>query len=96
MRKSMIEEDDITKKQAKKLLRLIKRWTRCEIIARHGRFNNMETGQYAVRELEYRDKIRKYVFGTANFVEIGINIGILKRRGDGKTKIRRKNGKIRG
>lgn len=67
----MITKDNITKKKALKLLKLLEYETRCEIIARFGRFDNLEFGEYAVRQIEYKNKIRELVFGTSDLVVLG-------------------------
>lgn len=67
----------MTKKEAKKLYKLIKRWTRAEIMARIGQFDNLEFIDYALKEVEYRDKIRELLYGTSNLVELGEQFGML-------------------
>lgn len=76
--------------QRKELLKLIEQWTRAEIMARFGRFNNLEFADYARIEVEKRDEIRRLVFGTDNLVELGDNWGMLKPKLRG-----RKRGKIK-
>ena len=80
---------NITRKQAQQLLALIERETRCEIMARFGRFDNLEFAEYAKRQMEYKDRIRKMVFGDSNILNLGEKWGMLR---DGK-RIRRKKRK---
>jgi len=68
------------KKEAKQIYKLLEQWTRAEIIARHGPFDNLEFGQYAVIKLEKEDEIRKLLYGTNNLIDLGIKWGILKER----------------
>ena len=67
----MITPENITRKQAKKLVKLLEQETRCEIMARFGRFDNLEYGDYARKQIELKDKIRKMLFGTSVVVELG-------------------------
>lgn len=67
----MITPENITKKQAKQLVKLIERETRCEIMARFGRFDNLEYADYAIKQIDYKNKIRKLLFGTSDLVELG-------------------------
>jgi hypothetical protein len=76
----MITGDSITKKQARKILKLIERETRCEVMARLGRFDNLEYIDYATQQIEYKDRLRKYIFGTSSLGELGDMWGLLKRR----------------
>ncbi len=73
--------------QRKKLLNLIEQWTRAEIMARLGRFDNLEFVDYAQVQVEKRDEIRRLVFGTDNLVELNKRWGLVKpkqrkRKGD--------------
>jgi len=86
----MITKKNINKKQAKHILKLLKRWTRCEIMARHGRFDNLGYIDYALKEVEYRDKIRKYLYGDSNLAELGIKWKMLKKTIKGRLIPRKK------
>ena len=75
----MITPDNVTRKQARKLVKLLTRETRCEIMARFGRFDNLEFAEYAKRQQEYKDKIRKKLFGTSNILELGEKWSMIKK-----------------
>lgn len=66
------------KKKYLKLKKMLERWTRAEIIARHGKFDNLEFGDYYTIKLEIEDKLRKKLFGTDDLVELGIKWKLLK------------------
>lgn len=74
----MITPENITRKEAKKLVKLVEYETRCEIMARLGRFDNLEFAEYAIKQIEYKDKIRKMLFGTSNLVALGKKWKMLK------------------
>jgi hypothetical protein len=76
----MIRAETITRKQAKRLVELIERETRCEIMARFGRFDNLEFGEYAIKQIEYKDRIRRLLFGTSDLVELGTRWKMLTNR----------------
>jgi hypothetical protein len=90
----MLTKENMTKKKVRKLLRMLERWTRNEIIARHGSFQTdyekKMCTECAVKEMEYRDKIRKYVHGDSNLIELGIKWGILKETVGGHHKTTKK------
>lgn len=64
--------------QRKKLLQLIEQWTRAEIIARFGRFDNLEFALYAQIEREKRDEIRQLVFGESEMIKLADRWGLVK------------------
>jgi len=66
--------------QRKDLLKLIEQWTRAEVLARFGRFDNLEFGDYALVQIEKKDEIRRLVFGTDDMVVLGERWGMLKSR----------------
>ena len=74
----MITPDNITRKQAKKLVILLEREARCEVMARMGRFDNLEFANYAMKQIEYKDKIRKMLFGTCQLAELAEKWGMLR------------------
>lgn len=75
------------KEQAIKVLKLIRQWTRAEIMARHGEFNNLEFGNYFQIKLEKENEIRKILYGTDDLVALGEEWDLLKPRGsDAKRK----------
>ena len=61
-------------------------WTRAEIMARLGRFDNLEYINYAIIENELRDKIREKLFGSSNLVILGEKWNMLKDKKNGKSK----------
>jgi len=64
--------------QRKELLKLIEQWTRAEIIARLGRFDNLEYLDYAQIQLDKKDEIRQLVFGTSDILVLGDRWGLIK------------------
>jgi len=80
----MITPDTITKKQAAKLVIMLERWTRCEILARLGGIANLECVDYFTKKIDYENKIRKALFGSDNIVELGKKWDILPRRKNAK------------
>lgn len=78
-----------TKERAQLLWKLCDQWTRCDIMARHGRFQNLEASDYFHKKLEIEDKIRKLLYGKSTkgqLYDIGCQLGIL----DAEGKVRRK------
>lgn len=67
------------KKKRKKLYRLLKQWTRAEVMARlGGEFSTLNFIDFAQREVELRNKIRKLLYGTSSLVELGLKWKLLK------------------
>jgi len=64
--------------QRKELLKLIEQWTRAEIMARLGRFDNLEYLDYAQIQLDKKDEIRQLVFGTSDILVLGDRWGLIK------------------
>lgn len=64
--------------QRKELLKLIEQWTRAEIIARFGRFDNLEFLDYARIEIEKRDEIRQLLFGESELIQLAERWGLVK------------------
>lgn len=54
--------------QRRKLLKLLEQWTRAEIMARLGRFDNLEFADFALLKTEKEDEIRKLIFGTSDIL----------------------------
>jgi len=75
----MISPDTIKKKQAKKLLKLLEQWTRAEIVARFGQFDNLEFADYYIIKIEKADEIRRFLYDTDNLVELGERWGLLRK-----------------
>jgi len=86
----LISPKNITKAEAKRILDLINQWTRCEIIARLGKFNNLGFGEYAKMKIEKADELRKLIYGTSNLVKLGERWGLLKRKEVKETPRRKK------
>ena len=66
--------------QRKKLIDLITQWTRADVMACLGRFDNLEFADYARIEIEKRDEIRRLLFDTDSLVVLGERWGMLKSR----------------
>ena len=73
----MITPENISRRQAKKLVKLIERETRCEIMARFGRFDNLEFADYAAKQREFKDKIRELLFDESEIVLLAERWGML-------------------
>lgn len=80
MPQSVITPKTITRKQAQRLVKLLEREARCEIMARLGKFNNLEYADYAIKQIEYKDKIRKMLFGTSELVQLAKQWDMFSRR----------------
>ena len=76
-------------KQRKELLSLIEQWTRAEIMARLGRFDNLEYLDYAQIQIEKEDEIRELVFGTSDILVLNDMWGLVKSKRHRKKKKRR-------
>ena len=87
----MITPNKIKKSEAKHILKLLERWTRAEVIARLGRFDNLEFADYALMKIELEDELRLFLYGTSDLVELGNKFDLLKR----KRKKKKKKRKIR-
>lgn len=64
--------------QRKELVKLVEQWTRAEIMARLGRFDNLEFADYAQIELEKRDEIRQLVFGESEIIRLAERWNLIK------------------
>jgi len=67
------------KKKYKRLKKLLTQWTRAEVMARIGQFDNLEYTDYAMTEVALRNKIRKKLFGSSDLAKLGIKWGLIKR-----------------
>ncbi len=67
-----------TLQQRKELLGLIEQWTRAEIMARFGQFDNLEFADYAQIQLDKKDEIRQLVFGESELVVLADRWGLVK------------------
>lgn len=73
-------------KQRRQLLKLVEHWTRAEIIARFGRFDNLKYADYYMVKLEKEDEIRKLIFGESELIKLAERFGLVKpkrRKGKG-------------
>jgi len=77
--------------QRKELLSLIEQWTRAEIIARLGRFDNLEFADYARIQIDKKDEIRQLAFGESELVILGERWGLVKPKRNRKKKRRKQN-----
>ena len=80
----MITPENITRKQAKKLVKLLKKQTKYQILARHGfsatkPLSNIECTEYMMKHIEVTNEIRELLFDTSNLVELGKDWGLLQR-----------------
>lgn len=66
--------------QRKELLRLIEEWTRAEIMARVGRFDNLEYLDYARIQIDKKDEIRRLVFDTDDILALAERWGLIKEK----------------
>lgn len=64
--------------QRKELIKIIEQWTRAEIIARFGRFENLVYLNAVQTQIEKKDEIRELVFGTSDILILGDRWGIIK------------------
>jgi len=79
----MITPKNITKKQAKKILSLVESITRCDILARYGHVvGGLEFIDWKFRKRAAEEKLREYIFGYKNEVELGVFWRILENNPD--------------
>lgn len=64
------------KKKLKKLFKLLKQWTKAEVMSRIGICKGMAFGDYYSIHLNKKDKIRKLLYGTSDLVELGKKWGL--------------------
>ena len=81
-------------KKYKKLLKLVKEWTRAEVMARSPITNFPAYAEYFTVKIDKEDEIRELLFGTSNLIEIGDNLGLTKAKGK-KRVTKTKNKKLR-
>ncbi len=81
MGSKIITSKNITKKQIKKVLHLIKSETRAEAMARHGEFGNtLGFADYYLDHIALKNELRKFLYGSDNLCELGERWGILESR----------------
>jgi hypothetical protein len=66
------------KSKYKKLVKLIEKWTRCEIMARLAPLTSKEACDYYQESLNFENKIRKKLFGSSDLVQLGEEWGMIK------------------
>lgn len=76
----MISLKHIKKSQAKHIIKLIEQMTRAEVLARLGKFDNLEFIDYALHKIEIEKKLLKYIFGTSSLLKLGHRWKLLKKR----------------
>jgi len=76
----MITPENISRRQAKKLVRLIEQWTRADVMSRMGRFDNLEFADYAQIKLEKEDKIRELLFDESEIAILAERWGMIKKQ----------------
>lgn len=76
----MLDRHNITEKQAKKLLKLVKAHAKAEVVARFGKMPK-DVYTCAVNEMVKRsDELREYALGTSDMVRLGKKWGIIKKK----------------
>jgi hypothetical protein len=73
----MITTDDITRRQAKLLVRLLRQWTCAEIMARCAPIGWPDYGDYHFRKIEIENQIRKLLYDSDNLFDLGTQWGLL-------------------
>ena len=76
----MITPENISRRQAKKLVKLIEQWTRADVMSRMGRFDNLEFADYAQIKLEKEDKIRELLFDESEIAILAERWGMIKKQ----------------
>jgi hypothetical protein len=66
--------------RVKELRKLIKRWTKAEILSRLGKLEFPEYADYAVKKLDWENEIRELLYGTSDLVQLGIEWGLIDPR----------------
>ena len=68
------------KSEAKHVYKLIKEWTRAEIMARIAARLPRDYADYFKAKLEKEDELRKFIFGTSNLLELGTRWKLIRKR----------------
>ncbi len=92
----MITSKNITKKQIKKLLKLLKRYTKSSAIARHGPIDDLSFAEAKVEAIKTLDEIRELLYDTSNLVKLGMRWGLFYEREDQKQAHKIKKNKKKG
>lgn len=72
----MITKHNIKKSQARHIIKLIEEGARAEVLARLGKFKNLEFADWYKIHLDRRVELLKYVFGTSSLLELAEMWGI--------------------
>lgn len=78
-------------KQRRRLLKLIEKWTRAEIMSRLGHATMSEACDYFQKKLDLEDEIREFLFGTSDFVVLGVRWNLVMDPNEKKKKKKRKD-----
>ena len=76
----MIIPKKIKKSEAIHIMRLLKQWSRAEVMARLGRFDNLEFADYFKIKIEKENELREYLYGSSNLVTLGERWGLLRKK----------------
>ena len=68
---------DVTKKKRKKLYKLLRMWTRAEIMARYSK--HPEWRDFSRMQIKCQDKIRKLLYGDSDMYALGVEWNMLKK-----------------
>jgi len=69
--------------QRKKLIRLIREWTRADVVSRLGAFERPVWLEAAQTKLDKEEEIRELVLGTSDFIVLGARWGLLGEKKSG-------------
>ena len=86
----MITKENITRKKAAKILKLIEQMTEADVKSRLGKLPKLEFADWVNLRVQKEEELLEYIYGTSNIVELGKLRGWLK--GYGRRKAL-KNGK---
>ena len=64
----------MNKLKRKRLLKLIKEWTKSEVLARQG--VGIAYAEFSMVMIEKEDEIRELLYGTSSLVELGRKFGL--------------------
>ncbi len=81
------------KEKVKKLLKLIKQWSKAEVMSRIGVCKGLAFGDYFSIHIDKKDKIRELLYGTSDLVELGKKWGLPLVEGNDEKNRRKKKTK---
>ena len=70
----------------KKVMSLVEQMTRAEIMARYGPFGNSGGTEWYSIYLDKKDELQEYLFGSSDYIKLGIQWGLLKENKKQKSK----------